>query len=333
MTAAVVLTLSKEEVDTFGKVRLEVSQHQEMSLEQSKTSFFALCVCHVALIIAFETGRSITPAGIHLLVTKFVRVPPSFNVKEAALLLFKIFSYMSATPFHTGTPQPFEILGLLRVISMLILPDFMSMTDHVRNPLNKPSSMQKWIVARQRTGSDYRRLIFQSIAVPTVPAKLQPTNSGPLLQDDVNEEFRVNYGRNNSFLVDVSKENPGLTDMVDALTATQPEPEAKDSPLVPRAAYTFVARNMAPFIDLNNRQVTASDLASLLRFSVVFSVNGAGPAADQIGIGIYGCAADCEDVVRSMLAAFDVESRIGVTWGTFNRVICNQMVRNTLLIV
>ena len=280
------------------------------------------------LIIAFETGRSITPAGIHLLINKFVRVPPSFNAKEAALLLFKIFSYMSATPFHTETPQPFEIMDLFRVVSMLILPDFMSMTDHARNPLNKPRSMQKWIVGRQRTGSDYRRLIFQSLAAPITPAKFQSSNLGPLLLDDVNEEFRVNYGHKNSFLVDVSKENPGLTDMVDALTATQPGLETKESPPVPRAALTFVAQEMATFIDLNNLQVTASDLASLLRLSVVCSVNGAGPVADQIGIGIYGCAADCEDVVRSLFAAFEVESCTDITWGTFNRVICNQMVRN-----
>ena len=212
--------------------------------------------------------------------------------------------------------HPLTVDGLTRALALLI---------DQRDPLTHGARIGSWVSTRARTRRDYRRLVFQSLAEPNPAAYPEEVEGGndASLDDDLREDLLHTGGVSCSYLIDTSDETPDTTDILDALTVTQPDYEEPGIIHVPRAAFQSVASAIPrSTVHLNKLHLPRSKLLALLKVLLAIRPDGPGPDAGQYATH----TGELETVADCLLLAFAVESTELISWKSFNRTLVRSMV-------
>ena len=180
---------------------------------------------------------------------------------------------------------------------------------------------------RARTRRDYRRLVFQSLAEsdPAAYSEEVEESNDASLDDDLREDLLFNGGASCSYLIDVSGESPDTTDILDALTVTQPEYEEPGIRHVPRAAFQPIARAISRSpVHLNKLHLPRSKLLALLKVLLAIRPDAPGPDAGQYARHTE----ELETVAECLLLAFAAQTTEHISWKAFNRTLARSMVNS-----
>ena len=243
---------------------------------------------------------------------------PFHPVREAAPILFASINYHAAVPFPIYPLPVLTLEGLLRAATLLIQRrDFMS------KGVGGPGD---WVVSRQRTRRDKRRMIFQSLASQTCDSGAENAKAwrNPSLEDDAEETRLLDQDTDCDWLIDTSVEDTEITDLLDALTTTQPDQDPCLR-MTARAAFGPIAGTLPRLnTNMDHLRIPPANLLLVLKLLLTIRLDGPGPAAEQY----VGWIAELESVASCLLAAFvEIEDK-GVRWMCFNWVIAKSMVRD-----
>lgn len=242
---------------------------------------------------------------------------PFHPVREAAPILFASINYHAAVPFPIYPLPLLTLEGLSRAVTLLI---------ENRDPLSLGVCQGGWVVSRQRTRRDQRRMVFQSLASQTRDSGAENVKAwrNPSLEDDVEEDRLLDRGFYRCWFIDISVEDPEITDLLDALTTTQPDQEP-GLMMTARAAFGPIAETLPRSnIKLDHLRIPQANLLVVLKLLLTIRLDGNGPAAEQY----VGRITELESVASCLLAAFVETEDEGIDWMCFNWVIAKSMVRD-----
>lgn len=216
-------------------------------------------------------------------------------------------------------PLPMLTLeGLSRAVTLL---------NEKRDPLSKGSRVgQCMIISRGRTRKDRRRMLFRSLASQIRDSGAEDVEAwrAPSLEEEVEEERLHDLGYHRSSFMDVSAEDPEITDLLDILTTTQPD-QAPGLLMTARAAFGPIAATLPrSHTKIDHLRIPQADLLVVLKLLLTIRLDGAGPATEQY----VGRMAELESVASCLLAAFVEAEDRGISWMCFNWVIAKSMVRH-----
>ena len=241
---------------------------------------------------------------------------PFHLVKEAGPILFASITYLAAIPFPINPLPVLTLEGLSRAVTLLI---------EKRDPLSQGERVGGWMISRERTRRDHRRIVFQSLASQTRDSKAEDVKAWrkPSLKDDLEEDLLYNAGFHSDGFIDVSAEDPEITDLLDALTTAQPDQEPGII-MVARAAFRPIATTLPrSHVKMDDLQIPQASLLVVLKLLLTVRLDGPGPAAEQY----VGENAELESVASCLLIAFVEAEDDGISWACFNWVIAKSMVR------
>lgn len=220
-------------------------------------------------------------------------------------------------PFATEVPSTLTYGDLARAVAIL-LPE--------KSPLNRPSFQDPFVIRRERTTVDDRRLLFRSLAVSTqeLPSDGQTvSNDAPLFDAPLSEDF-TNM-EPSSYFVDVSAEDEDVTDILDVLAATQPG-QGRGVAQVPRAWFAEVAETLSGSkVKLNQLRIPRPRMLILLKFLLITQLETPGTAIDHFGEHVP----ELEKIANCLLEAFLTTDGTGVSWLMFNNIIAKSLVRKS----
>ena len=218
--------------------------------------------------------------------------------------------YCSGIPFTINTSLRLTAEALLRAVAIQI-PD--------KNPMSGGEQRGDWFMSRCWDISDYQRLVFRSLASPTstsIPAPRQPSTTNL----DPNPE-----GDPETFNLDVGAEEPGMTDVLDALSVAQPKQGGRQA-RVPRVWYQSIAESLPharPLMD--QMRLPREEWLAIIKLALTMIV-GVGPSPHTERFA--GLPSELNNVAECILNAFVSADEGSLSWGSWEPVISRSLVCN-----
>ena len=238
--------------------------------------------------------------------------------REAGPILFAAITYHAAVPFAMNPLPMLTLDGLLRAVTLL---------NENRDPLSTGSRVgQCMIISRGRTRRDQRRMVFRSLASQTRDSGAEDVEAWrtPSREDDMEEDRLYNRGSDSDYFIDVTAEDPEITDLLDILTITQPD-QAPGLLMTARAAFGPIAATLPRSrTKIDHLRIPQAEFLVVLKLLLTIRLDGPGPAAEQY----VGKMAELESVASCLLAAFVEAEDEGISWMCFDWVIAKSMVRS-----
>ena len=273
--------------------------------------------------------------------TKFLgqTFPASFlPFQEAAPILFRSIVHCAGLPFNIPSQATRD--GLLRAI-IIQIPS--------RNPMSHGGQMGSWLLSRKWSVDDERRLLFRSIATripisePTAKtlgelnldvAHLRDTVEPASQKTSMHAKDILNNTANSisedddglpedDFFLDVSAEEPGVSELLDTLAVIQPD-RLPGIAEVPRTQFRNVAALLPysqPSLDL--LAIPKGEWFQMLKLLLTMRV-GLGPS--PFTARFVGQNAEVESVGQCMLNAFIDTSNGEICWKTWDEIMAKSFV-------
>ena len=235
------------------------------------------------------------------------RCPAFFKpISESAIpILFQMIAHCSQIPFvnyaegSRRLPDALTYDQLLRGVATQ-LPE--------KNPLSRGGNLDDhWMLSRKWTKADYLKRAFQGLAYLNAGsvAGRSPDSSiypGPRSETD-------------DYYVDVSAEDPEMTDMLDTLSATPP---GNRHTMAPRAWYKPVAESLIDRLtSLKDLSVRKSDLLAVIKLILVLPTQS---IASQVEIRTEADMERLDAAAAAILRDFGSEQSESIDWATWIEV-------------
>ena len=187
-------------------------------------------------------------------------------VPEVKSVLFGLLRSVSRVPFyHPEVSNSLDLGAFIRAMAILSLPS--------NGPMSEPARFDSVNSMRKRSLKDQHRVLFQNLASEHsefAASHNQNTSAEPTVHpkapwlSDLDSEDVQSF-----WYIDVSSENPYLTDLIDTLTSIQPCQRRFAS--VARVFFKDIAeRFLLPQTPLSRLRISRSDVLYLVEFFLTF---------------------------------------------------------------